>query len=545
MGGGSSVIIGGGLAGWATAIKLKKQFPEMDVVLVEKSTPQSNTQGAGMRIRFGITHRRQNPYEEMVELFASRNRNIVTEPMEIFARTAVGEVPFWQSIPGFVGFEDNEDWFGPQWGVPNAAKKGRGKSVLRWLREYGESVVGVKVLQGEVQELDVVKSTGASEGYVRGVYVRLHDNEYTGSSYDPVRYALVEADNFVLAGGNIGGTLFESTNKRIAFSSQELGYKAGLGLVYATKQMIHPFGLSNSKGDSKLGCFETDLLVGVEVLLGAKEGHHGPMVLDRQITNWLARHEAHYHFPEIAERIMDMGGVVKLRFPDGSSSFARVSHHYSHIGLETVNGTRVKGIRNLYGAGDAVGPCYFMAGQERFPGVALLSCLVHAELIREQFAKSETLRGEHVAITVNPENYYPEYRDAAVQKLSYTRLSADESVGAMSTSDEHRARQINTWYLKQIIKKNSGADGEHAGLTWMNNLRTFLPQDGSSVIGDISLGMAYAYRRVWSGDLAEPIVICSELVNGLRQEGAVELTKELGLNRAQEIQHSYGGKERF
>ena len=121
---GSIAVFGSGLAGLTAAVKLRYAHPDLDVLLVEKPRPESNTQLAGMRFRMGLANRRVDAVAEMVELLARRNDEKATAAMTLFAETLVSEMAFWQDI-GLPEYRDRQEWFGPQWGVANRAGHGR------------------------------------------------------------------------------------------------------------------------------------------------------------------------------------------------------------------------------------------------------------------------------------------------------------------------------------------------------------------------------------------------------------------------------------
>lgn len=178
--------------------------------------------------------------------------------------------------------------------------------------------------------------------------------------------------------------MYHSTNRAITNGAQDLAFEAGFSLVDSTVNMLHPFGKYNkATGLPRTGCFETDRLAGAEVFLDGL----GEKIFDAETTQMLANHEAHYHFPEIAERFRKFGSVVMLLMPNGKEEFAGVSHHYSHMGIETSDGISVKGANNMFAIGDASGIGFWTNHKERFPGTALVKCLVDARLLSDNIGR--------------------------------------------------------------------------------------------------------------------------------------------------------------
>jgi hypothetical protein len=360
-------VVGSGLAGLATALNIKKQSPTARVLLVEKSQPQRNTQIAGMRFRLKKSGSpATDPEAQVVELshlLASQNEGRLTSKMVRFAELAVAEVKQWttdlyDSDPALV--QQLGEWFGPQWGKLNhSGSGGRGLSVVNWLKAQ-LAAHEVEYISGEITQL-------VRDGsHVTGL-IGQHKN----------RVFRLTPDITVLANGNAGGTLYESTNKAIHYSASELLYEAGFGLEGATLNMWHPFGLCNSAGETRNGCYETDVLAGAQVWLA--DG-----VFDAETTQLLAEHQAHYYFPEICQRLVQHGSQVELRWPEGERTHARVSLHYSHLGAQVEDEVRVKGSDNLFVVGDAGGLLQWTEYRRRLPGFALSHCLVSARLVSQR-----------------------------------------------------------------------------------------------------------------------------------------------------------------
>lgn len=500
----SIAIIGGGLAGLASAIKARIAFPNNEVVLVEKRSPQSNTQIAGQRIRAGIAGRRQDPVAEINHLFASRNDGVLTPQMELFSQLSVKELGFWHSFPGFVNYEDRPEWFGPQWGVPNKGGGGRGKSVLDWYRKAAKEC-GVTFLQGEVLKLII------NSGYTEGVLLNTD-----------VGFHRLNADTYILAAGNISGRLFLSTNKDIANSAQEMAFDAGLSLVDSTLHMIHPFGNCDTKGNPRIGCFETDTLSGVKVYL---DGTSNTPIYDRETTELLLSHQAHYHFPQIAKRFREHGGIVLLEYPDGNRDYARVSHHYGHIGIDTIDGVSVRGVTNLLAVGDASGIGYWTNHRERFPGFALLKCIIDAELVVRR---------------IHSTDYVPESR---------VQLSAERDV--RNTWEERDSKDylrelkhVNSHYLEQWLMASTNTDKGRIGQDWLSGLNQRFGIDHDTILA-VSKAAAYAHWKIGAGEEKEPLKIDNSCIVELYAEQNIEVRRSVKSPESDLGMRYNGGKEKF
>jgi hypothetical protein len=468
-------IVGGGLAGLAAAVRLKDAYPDQSVVVVDKPSPQSNTQIAGQRYRYGIAGRRANPIEEITELLASRNDGEVTPEMEQFAQLAGEEMEYWQGRPDFVTSTDRPEWFGPQWGDANRAGKGRGMSVLGWYREAAAQQ-GIAMVRAEASRLEI------EQGHMGGLIV-------TGMN----GLKRIVADRYILAGGNASGRLFLSTNKDIANSAQELAFDASIPLVDSTLHMIHPFGNSDAAGNPRLGCFETDELADTKVYLGALGASP---VFDAETTELLTTHQAHYHFPAIAKRFAEHGSVVRLDAPDGSSTLARVSHHYGHLGIATTDGVSVEGTDNLYAAGDAAGLGYWTNHHERFPGFALLKCLTDAGLLVRKFGEP----GQN-----NPS----------------TPLRVNALAGAAAeppAKDElNRLRAVNSAHLERWLAAAGLEERGAVGVAWLDALKN-IPPSRYTTVRTLSAAIAHAHFLVGSGQAAEPFRIDRDMGDALLRQ---------------------------
>lgn len=443
--GGSSpdvAIIGAGMAGLATAVRTKEGRPDLDVVVIEKRAPQSNTQISGQRYRAGKNHQRLDGPREIAELMGARNQGVITPEMITFGEIGCREIDTWTKR-FCVPMTDSQEWFGPQFGDPTR-RTGFGKQVLEYMKHVAlrmgvEFIVGESV--GLVSDDDTVSAI-----------------ELTGGRHTQI----LGATAVVIANGSAGGNLFLSTNKTISHSAPELALKAGLPLVGSTINMLHPFGRCDTSGRPRVGCFETDKLSDADVYFGI-EGD----TLDKTTTALLRDHAAHQSMRDIARRFQEHGSIVTLKYPDGSADIARVSHHYSHMGIKTTDGVRVDGMRNLFAVGDASDIGRWTAYNERLPGVALTKCLVDAALVADalQSLQPSVIRRKlyRAVSTVNQEGYTP--YDAHVRNINTASMIAwnlsDTDEARMQISDQWRSRldqaEVPTSDFMTLSKKVAAA----------------------------------------------------------------------------------------
>lgn len=461
-------VVGSGFSGLLTAIYLKEREPSIQVLVIEKKRPENNTQIAGMRIRArkaGSNARtKEEEVDEVVKLLAQRNEDVETEPMRLFGKMLCEELDFWNNRltamnPGLVS--EHSTWFGPQWGVANkSGKGGRGLNVLGTLREIAKKS-GVQFIDGEVNRL-----------------IRFNDRiSAVGFSREGRQYQL-ESDLAVLANGNAAGKIFCSTNKAVNLSATELLFDAGLPLDGGSLVMWHPFGNCNSSGQPLLGCHETDNLAGTQVFF--MDGTQ-----DHVSTKLLQEHQAHYHFKEIATRFLEHGGVVRLVFPNGEEKYARVSLHYSQLGAQTVDGSRVKGMENLYVTGDAGGLSYWTNHRVRLPGYALAHCIVSARVASNRII--DELRSGKISIEGGGR-----ITDMGVNNLPQAIPSELEQI-----------REINTKYLLQL--EFGGELAESIIHSWKDELASV----GGGLIGELSLSITNCWNKILQGE-EEPISVIRE-----------------------------------
>lgn len=113
----STLIIGGGLAGLATAVKLKLANPNVPILLVDY--PNANTQIAGQRYT-----RRIGDISSLKEhlLGGGSNPNAI-EGIEKIVDEGNNQIDFWQGLDvrrltnnklNNLPYAENKSWFGPK-----------------------------------------------------------------------------------------------------------------------------------------------------------------------------------------------------------------------------------------------------------------------------------------------------------------------------------------------------------------------------------------------------------------------------------------------
>jgi hypothetical protein len=279
----------------------------------------------------------------------------------------------------------------------------------------------------------------------------------------------MQCRNYVLAGGSVGGAIFESTNVPIRNSSHELAYEAGVALVGASVNMFHILGNTNSRGETKIGCFETDNLSGSEIYLYNRESEAFD-IFDEITSSLLKAHEAHYHFASIAKRFLQHGGLVQIRGPQKKIEYGKVSHHYSHMGIKTANGVQASGFENLYAVGDAASTCFWTNYQVRLPGIALTNCLVTARLAALEINKTDDA----------PKNA------TQCDEIKSSIVPPVENADAFS-----QLRKINSQSLLGIEFKLQ--DHAQTVSEWINRLDNLRLMEGTSPLMEISEKIARLY----------------------------------------------------
>ncbi len=368
-------VVGAGLAGLATACRIRLEHPESEVVLIDGKHRQSNTQIAGMRFRTKEPGGNRDGVG-LERLLLSRIALSDSARIASFIEAILKEVRYWEHLHEVrtelepLPHTEKTAWFGPQWG----RGRGKGNSVLRHFDRYAEKL-GVVRLTAQLSDIVI------EDNSVRALY--LQDTEG--------KTGIMNVEGTVIATGSIGGTIYHSTNKEIELPFQQIAHQRGLPLVGGSTHMWHPFGRCSKDGTPRLGCYATDEIASYDVYFA--DGRK-----DTITTELLRKHKAHDHFDEITARFVEHGSVVCLESPEGKTSWARVSHHYSHLGLDVDAQARVKGMRNLWAAGDA-GAWYSTHHSKRFPGFALSKCLVDAASIASQVSAMPR-EGQNVRVEI-------------------------------------------------------------------------------------------------------------------------------------------------
>lgn len=357
----SVAIVGTGISGLLTAIELKLLQSGIDVALVDNGQT-SNSALAGHRYR-----KRMSGSAELQDLFEwYGGKGVLTERTLEFFATGRRQLSFWRSFdPATEGLDlprlpsrDADAWFGPQLGETTKAGRGKGGSVMKWLAALARGL-GIRMLECSVHDIEVAD----------GLVSLLIGRSPAG------RGLAISASHYVFAGGSPGGSMFESTNVENWDSLLPMFHARGVPIADADLFMLHMAANCGSEGHAKHGCHETDLLAGSIAYLQDADGKF--TVADAEITDLLARHKGHEQMPEVCQKIIRHGGLVRYAYPD-HDIIARVSHHYSHLRLETEDGTRVRGLGNAYVVGDMAGLGYWLGRHVRLPGTALTGCLVSA-----------------------------------------------------------------------------------------------------------------------------------------------------------------------
>jgi hypothetical protein len=356
----STVVVGNGISGLVCALYIKITQPQHDVVVIDKGG-SSNSKLSGQRYRTRLNglcdpnlfcNSTNFPGADVLRLreFFSLGSGVIKDFTEGAA---------FKGLTECLQEQDRPEWFGPQLGKTTADGRGVGTSVLSWLRA-ALAVLGVVFKSGRVVELRI---GGGSR--IEGAFFVSSDGAAE----------LLEADNWVIATGDPSGTLFHSTNAENEASLMGDLVAAGCKVRDAGIFMMHMAGNSDSDGRSKRGCLETDLLEHHDVYLQGEGG--GFTVRHDEITDLLRQHKAHYHFKAICREIISHGGMAMYANAN-SVKYGRVMHHYSHIGLDTVDGVTITGLCNAYAIGDASAIGYWTGPGERLPGTALMHCLATA-----------------------------------------------------------------------------------------------------------------------------------------------------------------------
>lgn len=463
-------IIGAGLSGLALSIYIKLTKSDVKITLIN-SKKSGNTMMAGQRFRPLIKKEKNYAENLFIELLQKRNNGEITEEMKYFAKTAKEELEFWTHLkPKDLGFDisplnwkQEENWFGPQLGEANQAGFGRGKNLISWLTNLAINL-GVEIIEGNVTKLN------REDDKINSIQLEANQEVY-----------LLSYQYYVLAGGSIGGSLFNSTNVPITNSPQELAFDMGAELVGGTVNMFHILGNTNINGDIKVGCFETDNLEAANIYLYDKK-HNSFSIYDDETTKLLSQHQAHYHFYDISKRFLEHGGIVQIRSPNHEINYGRVSHHYSHMGIKTTDGVKVCGISNLFAIGDASNTGHWTGYKVRYPGMALSNCLVTAKLVADSLSviKFDSKKTQINKLSSSCEK---------IKNLSILKKINTDSLLSLEFQLDDEAETISKWHKKlaNIKEKNQ-----------------------NSILLDISFQLAKAFKTTTNTGSFEPTPIIRE-----------------------------------
>jgi hypothetical protein len=218
----------------------------------------------------------------------------------------------------------------------------------------------------------------------------------------------------------------------------------------------------------------------------------GTRLRDDHATGLLRRHEAHYHFPGLADRFFRFAGPVHVVGADGCQTTVRPAQHYHHLGIHTVDGVRVGAVDNLLAVGDAAGMSHWTNHHERFPGFALTKCLIDAAIVSEELSS---------AAGQGPVDTW----DWIEEEPTAFRRQADRQ-----SSD--RLRQINTSHLIPYLGAQDSDSKVVIGDRWISALTELLVDSSPTDLGLMSLAMAAVHRDVARGGPGEPRLITKQAV---------------------------------
>ncbi len=400
----SVAIVGAGVSGLLTAIELRLLNPDIDVAIFDNVT-SSNSAIAGQRYRA-----RFSGGSTLGELFQwYGDRGLLRQEVVDFYMLGRKQLMFWQSLyPPTLNIElerlpsrDNPLWFGPQLGDVTASGRGKGGSVLRWLRQL-INPLGIRLIQSRVR--DVV----FCEKSVAAIIIE-----------NRLGLSKIIADNYVFACGSPAGSMFYSTNVGNWDSLLPFLHIAGVPIADADIFMLHMAACCTKDGAPKPGCHETDVLAGFTAWL--RKSDSDEFVVDDDITNLLATHQAHERMQEICRKIISAGGLVMYKHNE-QSILSRVSHHYSHLRLKTADGVTVSEFNNAYVTGDMAGVGHWLGRHARLPGTALLGCLVSASLVANKLARRV---GVNKIIMASVEQVSPAYVLRGEMKAKMRAINSD------------------------------------------------------------------------------------------------------------------------
>lgn len=368
-------IIWGGIVGYMSAIKTKIASPESDIMIV------TNWKIGNTAISWQRFMKRNAEYttyiSEQDELLQMKNIGNETAKMWKFWEILKGEIDFWlhgiHSDMEPLPFVDKQEWFGPRLGSIDDSSWMPWYAILQWLYQYSQKL-NIHILIAEAIELISEKTKKIPyDQIISGI--RVSSREYLNTY-------IIHADMYVLANGSSAGIMFHSTNIPILHSSHVLAYEQDCSLINGDLHLFHPFGRTSQSRVIQCGCYETDHLADAKIYLNG--------VLDTKTTELLHVHKAHYEFPAICKRFLDAWGRIRIKFPTGKEEFAQVSHHYSHLGIETIDGIKVLWYRNLWALWDSSSIGYWNGHRIRLPGTALSKCMVDAHLFTYESLRHNT-----------------------------------------------------------------------------------------------------------------------------------------------------------
>jgi hypothetical protein len=392
----STVIVGAGISGLATAIFIKESSPREDVAILYDGG--SNSSISGNRFRSGADNK-PDDLQAMIDAISSReygadNTNQVID-FCILGRTALER---FSRIDGLSAHYD-PCWFGPKITSSFADKNHRAPApnTLNYLKGLA-SDKGVRIARYAVTSLNHSASSGWQCRTDRG--------------------PLITSDRVVLASGSPCGRAFgpDSTNRSISGSAVELvlGEKIegidessihGVGNI-----MLHPFGKLSPDGTSVVGCYATDSISDTEVYTEGKRNYY--------IEEMLRLHTAHSSFPEIIGKVGLEGANYFVK--EGVKHPFAPAVHYWHVGLKP-EGSYIEMLPGLFVAGESGNTIRYF-DSERLPGTALTMCLADAHQISEYVHEqsdgaSNSITWEHQDSGVPPKPKLTDHESKKIKAL--------------------------------------------------------------------------------------------------------------------------------
>jgi hypothetical protein len=186
--------------------------------------------------------------------------------------------------------------------------------------------------------------------------------------------------------------------------------------------------------------------------------------LDKETTRLLKTHQAHYHFNSIAMRFIKHGGTVLVGSSASSPTYAKVSHHYSHLCIATNDGVRVRGVDNLWVIGDAGDIVYWTGGHIRLPGSALTACLVGSDKVAKQLSKRP------IGLLRNP----------------YSIINCERKTVICNETIVRKLQKINTRYILDYTYKQKTDETLHG---WLKELKSINSKNNEPTLLTISVAV--------------------------------------------------------